>query len=238
MQTEIHQNKGIFVFIESGVQSMNEKILWSLSYGLYAIGVEGEHYPSACIVNSVVQVTAQPAILAVSINHNSYTHQQIMKHKRFTVSVLSEDTSGAVIGALGFTTGRNTEKLKNIRYKMLQEGLPVLKENICCWMLCKVIRTAETPTHTVFFAEIEAGSERSVGRPMTYEYYHKVIKGMAPQSAPTYQPPDRIEEKSVEEWICTICGYVYNDPDVPFEDLPAEWTCPVCRAGKSMFQRK
>ena len=88
--------------------------------------------------------------------------------------MLSEDTSGAVIGALGFTTGRNTEKLKNIRYKMLQEGLPVLKENICCWMLCKVIQTVETPTHTVFFAAIEAGSERSAGKPMTYEYYHKV----------------------------------------------------------------
>ena len=161
-----------------------------------------------------------------------------MKHKRFTISVLSEDTSGAVIGALGFTTGRNTEKLKNIRYKMLQEGLPVLKENICCWMLCKVIQTVETPTHTVFFAAIEAGSERSAGKPMTYEYYHKVIKGMAPKNAPTYQPPERVEEKSTEEWICTICGYVYSDPDIPFEDLPADWTCPVCRAGKSMFQRK
>ena len=124
---------------------MNEKILWSLSYGLYAIGVEGESYPSACIANTVFQVTAEPVILAVSIHHDNYTHQQIMKHKRFTVSVLSEDTSGAVIGALGFTTGRNTEKLKNIRYKMLQEGLPVLNENICCWMLCKVIQTVETP---------------------------------------------------------------------------------------------
>ena len=143
---------------------MNEKILWSLSYGLYAIGVEGESYPSACIANTVFQVTAEPVILAVSIHHDNYTHQQIMKHKRFTVSVLSEDTSGAVIGALGFTTGRNTEKLKNIRYKMLQEGLPVLKENICCWMLCKVIQTVETPTHTVFFAAIEAGSERSAGK--------------------------------------------------------------------------
>ena len=180
---------------------MNEKILWSLSYGLYAIGVEGESYPSACIANTVFQVTAEPVILAVSIHHDNYTHQQIMKHKRFTVSVLSEDTSGAVIGALGFTTGRNTEKLKNIRYKMLQEGLPVLKENICCWMLCKVIQTVETPTHTVFFAAIEAGSERSAGKPMTYEYYHKVIKGMAPKNAPTYQPPERVEEKSTEEWI-------------------------------------
>ena len=41
------------------------------------------------------------------------------------------------------------------------------------------------------FATIEAGSERSVGKPMTYEYYHKVIKGIAPKNAPTYQAPER-----------------------------------------------
>ena len=79
---------------------MNEKILWSLSYGLYAIGVEGESCPSACIANTVFQVTAEPVILAVSIHHDNYTHQQIMKHKRFTVSVLSEDKYAKTLGRL------------------------------------------------------------------------------------------------------------------------------------------
>lgn len=217
---------------------MDKKVLWSLSYGLYAIGVEGESRPSACIVNTVFQVAADPAILAVSINRNNYTHECIVKQNRFTISVLSEDTSGAVIGALGFTSGREIDKLQNIRYKMLQEGLPVLKESICCWMLCKVLNTMETPTHTVFFAQIEAGSDRSVGKPMTYEYYHQVIKGRAPKNAPTYQPLEKVTELSTESWVCPICGYVYSDPETPFEDLPADWVCPICGAGKNLFQRK
>lgn len=31
------------------------------------------------------------------------------------------------------------DKLKNIRHKVLIEGVPVVKENTCCWFLCKVI---------------------------------------------------------------------------------------------------
>jgi rubredoxin len=49
----------------------------------------------------------------------------------------------------------------------------------------------------------------------------------------------------MEQWKCTICGYIYNpetgDPkgDIPagtsFESLPETWMCPVCGAGKEDF---
>lgn len=218
---------------------MNELILNSLSYGLYAIGVKDGDKASACIANTVIQVANTPNIVAVSLNHDNYSCQCIHKNGLFTVSVFSEDTSGAVIGALGFSSGRDTDKLKNVRHRILAEGLPVIKENTCCWFLCKVLTSTETPTHTVFIAEVIAGSEKSVGKPMTYEYYHRVIKGRAPKNAPTYrkekQPPTEVEGES---WICTICGYVYNDPFVPFEELPNDWVCPICGAPKSAFKRK
>jgi len=216
------------------------KILRSLSYGLYAIGVKGEKEPSACIVNTVIQVTnTSPVIIAVSMNHDNYSHECIEKTGIFSVSVLSEDTSGAVIGALGFNSGRDADKLHNVRHRVLAEGVPIIKENTCCWFLCKVVSRAETPTHTVYLAEIVAGSDKSVGRPMTYAYYHDVLKGSAPKNAPTYQPAlDEPETNGGESFICTICGYIYNDPNVLFEDLPDDWVCPICGAPKSAFKRK
>ena len=55
---------------------MNSMILRNLSYGMYAIGVKGKERPSACIVNTVVQITSQhPPIIAVSMNHYNYSHQ-------------------------------------------------------------------------------------------------------------------------------------------------------------------
>ena len=41
-----------------------------------------------------------------------------------------------------------------------------------------------------------------------------------------------------ESWICTVCGYIYNDPDVSFEELPDDWICPICGMPKKAFQRK
>lgn len=218
---------------------MNEMILNSFSYGIYAIGVTDGTKMSACIANTVIQVANQPNVIALSMNHSNYSNECIRKKGWFTVSVLSEDTSGAIIGALGFSSGSETDKLKNIRYRVLAEGLPIIKENCCCWLLCKVVGTTETQTHTVFLAEVVAGSESIKGKPMTYDYYCKVLKGRAPKNAPAYreEQPDAMPAEG-ESWNCMICGYVYNDPYVPLEELPDNWVCPVCGAPKSVFKRQ
>ena len=35
---------------------------------------------------------------------------------------------GAIIGALGFNSGRESNKLQNVRHKILREGAPVVQE--------------------------------------------------------------------------------------------------------------
>ena len=122
---------------------MYDKILTSLSYGMFAVGVRGHNAPNACIVNTVMQISSLPMTIAVSVNHNNYTNECIKTFGEFTVSVLSENTSGTAIGALGYTSGRDTYKLSNVRHKILREGAPVIQEDICCWFLCRVVNTVE-----------------------------------------------------------------------------------------------
>lgn len=213
---------------------MYDKILTSLSYGMFALGAKGEHYPNACIVNTVIQISSYPMTIAVSVNHSNYTNECIKKSGQFTVSVLSENTSGAVIGALGFNSGRDGNKLHNVKHKILLEGAPVIQENICCWFLCKVVNIVETVTHTIFIAEPIAGSETIKNTPMTYDFYKNVIKGQSPLYAPTYIPE---EQEVVDKYVCTICKYEYSDSLVPFEELPDSWVCPICGAPKSVFKK-
>lgn len=50
----------------------------------------------------------------------------------------------------------------------------------------------------------------------------------------------------MENYTCTVCGYVYNpqagdadgdiEPGTPFADLPEGWVCPVCGAEKEDFE--
>lgn len=217
-----------------GICCMYDKILTSLSYGMYAVGAKGAAAANACIVNTVMQISSYPMTIAVSINHSNFTNECIKYSGMFTVSVLSENTSGAVIGALGFTSGRDGNKLQNVRHEILMEGAPVIQEDICCWFLCRVVHSVETVTHTIFIAEPIAGSESVKGKPMTYEYYTNVIKGKAPIYAPTYIPE---EEEQPEKHTCTICKFGYADPLIPFEELPPSWVCPVCGAPKSVFRK-
>lgn len=217
---------------------MNAEILRTISYGMYAIGVKGETRPSVCIANTVFQVSNSPNTISVSLHHDSYTNERIKETGIFSVSVLSENTSGTVIGALGFNSGRNSNKLENIRYKVLREGVPVLRENICCWFLCKVISKAETNTHTVFIAEVIAGSDNYRGGQMTYDFYHKVIKGKVPKNSPIYHEDEGDDDQLADHYICTICGYVHDDPKHPFEELPDDWRCPICGVPKDMFKIK
>jgi len=50
----------------------------------------------------------------------------------------------------------------------------------------------------------------------------------------------------MKKYVCTVCGYVYDeaegDPDngikagTKWEDLPEDWVCPVCGASKDEFE--
>lgn len=219
---------------------MNPLVLNNINYGVYAVGVKYGDKPSASIVSSATEiVSSQKKLLAISVTKTSHTARCIKKDGQFTLSVLSQDTPGSIIGALGLVSGEKTDKLKNVRHKILLEGLPVIKENTCCWFLCKLVKSMEVGNQYVFVGEIEAGSDIAYGKPMSFNYYKNELKGTIPKECPAYQAPaSTFDKSSGESFVCNVCGYTYNDPNFSFEELERAWTCPVCKMPKSAFVRK
>lgn len=222
---------------------MNNNIFHKLSYGVYIISTMDGNRPTGCTANSVMQVTASPATIAVSINHENYTNGCMEKHGTFSISVLSENSNPASIGTFGFQSGKDIDKFASVDYLMKQE-LPVLAD-ACGYLICRIIDRMESATHTVFLAEVVDGELLNDAPPMTYAYYHQVIKGSSPKNAPTYLPEedpvlsaDPVSEKTkAAVYVCSVCGYIYEG-DVPFEELPESYVCPLCRAPKSKFVRR
>lgn len=163
---------------------MNKNAFRKLSYGVYIISVWDGNRPTGCTANSVMQITSDPPSFAVSINHNNYTNQCIDKTGKFAVSVLGENTTPLIIGIFGFRSGKDINKFDTVQYE-IQDGMPVVKES-CAYIICEVIRKMETDTHTIFLGKVSAADIFSDDEPMTYSYYHKVIKGKSPKNAPTY----------------------------------------------------
>jgi flavin reductase (DIM6/NTAB) family NADH-FMN oxidoreductase RutF len=63
--------------------------------------------------------------------------------------------------------------------------LPVVSD-ACAYITCEVVDKMETSTHTVFLGRVLDADILKQDEPMTYSYYHNVIKGKSPKNAPTY----------------------------------------------------
>ncbi len=166
---------------------MNNNVFRCLSYGVYIVSCKINDKYTGCTVNSIMQITSSPATIALSVNHENYTHSCIDKEKSFAVSILSEKSNPLAIGTFGFRSGRDIDKFNIIPYEII-DNLPVIKDS-CAYLICKVIDKIETKTHTVFIASVENGDILDKNDPMTYSYYHNVIKGKSPKTAPTYIEP-------------------------------------------------
>lgn len=208
---------------------MDNKILRDLTYGVYVIGsLDGER-KVGCIANSVMQITSNPASIAISINHDNYTNECIKRSNKFSVSILNEESNPNIIGTFGFTSSKDTDKYNDFDYELV-EGIPVIKDSNG-YIICEVTSVLETETHTIFVGKVINMNKYDNKDVMTYKYYHEVLKGSSPKKAPTYQE-NIVEEIKGNRWKCLICGYIYEG-----EELPLDFKCPICGQGREVFEK-
>ena len=100
---------------------MNRKALQKLSYGVYLVTTSYNGKPYGCVANSAMQITSAPAQIAVSINHDNATHDQIAQSGKFALAILATDTDPALIGGFGYRSGTQTNS----------PAFPVRKRTAC-----------------------------------------------------------------------------------------------------------
>ena len=207
---------------------MDKQVIRNLSYGMYIIGANDSKLVG-CVVNTIVQITSDPITIMVSVNHDNYTNEVIKKTKKFSVSILDEKIDPEIIGIFGYKSSKDIDKYENIDYSVV-DNLPVIN-NTCGNMICEVIDTLETNTHTIFLARVTNMFNSSDKTPMTYKYYHEVLKGKSPKNAPTYiSEKEKNNEKTI--WKCSVCGY-----EVEKDELSEDFICPICGEPVSAFNK-
>jgi flavin reductase (DIM6/NTAB) family NADH-FMN oxidoreductase RutF/rubredoxin len=229
---------------------MNRAALHKISYGLYVItsGQDGRY--NGQIANSLFQVTSTPAMIAISINKDNYTHGLIRLSRKLVISILAEEAPMTFVGLFGFKSGRDVDKLQSIKVKTGVTGVPIVLDYSVGYVEVQVENELDCGSHTIFVGRVVDADVVGSGEPMTYSYYQKVRGGKSPKNAPTYAPEETVKPTvtAAARYVCSVCGYVYDpaagDPDngiapgTRFEDLPESWTCPVCGAEKSKFEKE
>ena len=214
---------------------MDITVLFKLTYGLYVVGAMDGERPVGCIINTCFQVTSQNPILAISLNKNNYTLDAIKRAGRFSLSILAEDTNPAIISSFGFCSSCDNDKYADYGYDMT-EGVPMVKGKFAGRLVLDALNFVDNETHVVVLARL-VDTVKGEGTPMTYDYYHRVVKGKAPKNAPTYVAEEESKGDKAESagnkkrYKCDICGYIAEVEG----ELPADYRCPLCRAPKEKF---
>ena len=167
---------------------MNKNAFRQLSYGVYVVSTWDNGRPTGCTANSAMQITSNPATIAVSINHDNYTNKCIAENGKFAISILGEHIDPMVIGTFGFRSGKDCNKFDIVK-PAIKGYMPVVAD-ANAYIVCDVIDKMETETHTVFLGKVVDADVMNEDTPMTYAYYHNVIKGKSPKNAPTYKAED------------------------------------------------
>lgn len=169
---------------------MDLSALHTLSYGVYVVTSKWENEFSGCAITTAMQLTgSEPYRMMVAINKENYTHELIHKSKKANISVLNTQANLELIGHFGFRTGRQYDKLQKVELKNGKNNVPFLTQNTIAYFETKVINEVDVGTHTVFILELEEAEKLGRGEPLTYEYYHRVIKGTTPPKASSYIAP-------------------------------------------------
>lgn len=69
-----------------------------------------------------------------------------------------------------------------------------------------------------------------------------------PQIWNTYLKIIKKELKNMKKFVCSVCGYIYDEaqgapdngiaPGTKWEDVPDDFVCPLCGVGKDMFEEE
>lgn len=234
---------------------MNIEAFFKLTYGLYIVSSRDGKRINGHVSNTVFQVTAQPPQIAIATHKNNLTTEFIRKSKVFAISVLNKEVDLSFLGPWGFKSGREVNKFDQVEYKFGKSGAPIVLSKCIAWFDCELVQEIDTGTHIIFIGRVvDNDLIQPLEKPLTYDYYREVIKGVSPENSPTYlggyekqssSIDDSTPPKSMRKYRCRVCGYVYDPeqgdpaagipPGTPFEEIPENWTCPICGVTKSDF---
>ncbi|MBR3235501.1 MAG: flavin reductase, partial [Atopobiaceae bacterium] len=93
---------------------MDATALYKFQSGLYVVSAATEDDYGACVINTGLQVTAQPLQVMVAVNKQNHTQGVIAKAGHFALCPITEEADMPYIGRFGFRTSTEFAKFEGI----------------------------------------------------------------------------------------------------------------------------
>lgn len=219
---------------------MNKRALYAFQSGLYVVSATVAGERAGCVINTGLQLTGDPLQVQVVINKDNHTEGVIERAGHFALTVMSKDADMDYVGRFGFQTSAMVDKFDGIEAAQTVLGDWYSPACSCAVLACEVVQTLDVGTHVLFVGKVVDAEVISDAEPITYAYYHAVLKGKTPPKASSFVPEDAPSEPvaadgpTMHHFRCIICGHV---EETPLEELPEDFCCPICGVGRDMFEK-
>ena len=156
---------------------------------------------NAQAVNSLGRTSRLPSVprLTVIIVKMNLTHELVWNSRSFAVHLLRTDQM-PLVRKFGFFTGRQTDKLRDVKFRKGRTGSPIL-EDCYAFMECRVVNAMDNGASTIFLADVIAGGRKTVGNLLTSEYFRS---NMHADWIPEYEALEARSLEFVEKHIRKI----------------------------------
>ncbi|MGI8778283.1 MAG: flavin reductase family protein [Acidimicrobiales bacterium] len=137
------------------------RVLWSMPSGLYVVGSRAGNRRNAMTLNWATQVSADPKLVAISVEKEALTHELIGDGGAFSLCVIDREDRAIV---RKFTKPVDVDiaagTLNGIGYHEASTGVPVLDQAMA-WVECRVRQAVDVGSHTLFVGEVvDAGFQK------------------------------------------------------------------------------
>lgn len=136
------------------------------SAGVTVVTAAYENQRHGMTVNSFTSISLDPALITISLQQNSRTHDLILKSRAFGLTILSAGQAG-ISDLFAGRVPEVTDRFAGLQTETLVTGSPLLAGGLA-WMDCRVAETYNAGMNTLFIAEVVAARGSGNGDPLIY----------------------------------------------------------------------
>jgi flavin reductase (DIM6/NTAB) family NADH-FMN oxidoreductase RutF len=133
---------------------LRRRVLWTMPSGLYVLGTRAGERRNGMTVNWTTQVSSDPKLLAVSVEHEAFSHELLVDGGVFALNLIAQDDRAIV---RKFTKPVDVDlsawTLNGFPFRDGHTGAPIL-ELALAWIDCEIRQQVELGSHTLFIGEI------------------------------------------------------------------------------------
>ncbi len=140
---------------------LRRRVFWKMPSGLFVLGSRAGDERNGMTLNWASQVSSEPKLIAVSVEHPALTHRLITDGRVFALSLLDREDRALVRKFVKpAEVDPEARTLNGVAYHDGRSGAPVLDQAVA-FLDCELRQAVEVGQHTLFIGEVvDAGFQR------------------------------------------------------------------------------